>query len=60
MKKTRHDVLVARTADIDIRYERRTDRVFICDHMTGDMMIITGEMLEEAQIAIEILKHSAL
>ena len=57
MRKTRHDVLVARTADIDIRYERRTDRVFICDHMTGDMMIITGTMLEEAQAAIEVYKH---
>ncbi len=55
-----YDVTVARSADIDIRYDRRTARVIIMDHMTGDIMVITDAMLLEAAEAIETLRHSAL
>ena len=55
-----YDVTVARSADIDIRYDRRTARVIILDHMTGDIMVITDDMLLEAAEAIETLRHSAL
>ena len=66
-KPTLYDVLVARTADIDIRYTVATDRILIVDHMTGEILSLTGEILSltgdliiEAADAIEVLKHSAL
>ena len=55
-----YDVTVARSADLDIRYDRRTAREIIMDHMTGDIMVITDAMLLEAVEAIETMKHSAL
>ena len=59
-KPSHYDVLVARTADIDIRYTVATDRILIVDHMTGEIMPLTGDLIIEAAEAIEILKHSAL
>lgn len=59
-KPTLYDVLVARTADIDIRYTVATDRILIVDHMTGEIMSLTGDLITEAADAIEVLKHSAL
>lgn len=59
-KSNQYDVLVARTADIDIRYTVATDRILIVDHMTGEIMSLTGDLIIEAAEAIEILKHSAL
>lgn len=59
-KPDQYDVLVARTADIDIRYTVATDRILIVDHMTGEIMSLTGDLIIEAAEAIEILKHSAL
>lgn len=55
-----YDVTVARTSDIDIRYDRRTGRIIIMDHMTGDIMVISETIFIEAADAIETLKHSAL
>lgn len=55
-----YDVTVARTSDIDIRYDRRTGRVIIMDHMTGDIMVLSESMFIEAADAIETMKHSAL
>ena len=55
-----YNVTVARSADSDIRYDKRTARVILLDHMTGDIMVITDTMLLEAAEAIEILRHSAL
>lgn len=55
-----YDVTIARSSDIDIRYDRRTSRVIFLDHMTGDIMVITDSMLLEAAEAIETLRHSAL
>lgn len=60
LKANQYDVLVARTADIDIRYTVATDRILIVDHMTGEIMSLTGDLIIEAAEAIEILKHSAL
>lgn len=59
-KLSQYDVLVARTADIDIRYTVATDRILIVDHMTGDIMPLSGDLIIEAAEAIEVLKHSAL
>ncbi len=59
-KASQYDVLVARTADIDIRYTVATDRILIVDHMTGEIISLTGDLINEAAEAIEILKHSAL
>ena len=59
-KPSKYDVLVARTADIDIRYTVATDRILIVDHMTGEIISLTGDLINEAAEAIEILKHSAL
>ena len=55
-----YDVTIVRSSDIDIRYDRRTARVIILDHMTGDIMVITDAMLLEAAESIETLRHSAL
>ncbi len=55
-----YDVTIARSSDIDIRYDRRTCRVIIMDHMTGDIMVISETMFIEAADAIETMKHSAL
>ncbi len=60
LKANQYDVLVARTADIDIRYTVATDRILIVDHMTGEILSLTGDLIIEAAEAIEILKHSAL
>ena len=59
-KTSQYDVLVARTADIDIRYTVATDRILIVDHLTGEIMPLTGKLIIEAAEAIEILEHSAL
>ena len=59
-KASQYDVLVARTADIDIRYTVAIDRILIVDHMTGEIMSLTGDLIIETAEAIEILKHSAL
>ena len=59
-KPSLYDVLVARTADIDIRYTVATDRILIVDHMTDEILYLTGDLIIEAADAIEVLKHSAL
>ncbi len=59
-KPNQYDVLVARTPDIDIRYTVATDRILIVDHMTGEIISLTGDLINEAADAIYVLKHSAL
>ena len=59
-KPSQYDVLVARTTDIDIRYTVATDRILIVDHMTGEIISLTGDLINEAADAIYVLKHSAL
>ena len=54
------DYVVARELDIDIRYEPSTDRVFMVDTFTGELMVLKYETLEEAADAIETLRKSAL
>ena len=54
------DYVVARELDIDIRYEPTTDRVFLIDTFTGELMVLKYETLEEAADTIETLRKSAL
>ena len=54
------DYVVARESDIDIRYEPGTDRVFLIDTFTGELMVVKAETLEDAMDMIETLRKSAL
>jgi len=54
------DYVVARELDIDIRYEPSTERVFLVDTFTGELMVVKYETLEEAADTIETLRKSAL
>lgn len=54
------DYVVARELDIDIRYEPTTDRVFLIDTFTGELMVLKYETLEEAADTIGTLRKSAL
>lgn len=54
------DYVVARETDIDIRYEPSTDRVFLVDTFTGELMVIRADTLEEATDTIGTLRKSAL
>ena len=54
------DYVVARELDIDVRYEPSTDRVFLVDTFTGELMVVKAETLEDALDTIETLRKSAL
>ncbi len=54
------DYVVARELDIDLRYEPSTDRVFLVDTFTGELMVIRRETLEEACDTIETMRKSGI
>jgi hypothetical protein len=54
------DYVVARETDIDVRYEPGTDRVFLVDTFTGELMVLKAATLEEALDTIGTLRKSAL
>jgi hypothetical protein len=54
------DYVVARELDIDMRYEPSTDRVFLVDTFTGELMVIKRETLEEACDTIETMLKSGI
>ena len=54
------DYVVAREVDIDVRFEPETDRVFLIDTFTGELMVVKAETLEDALDTIETLRKSAL
>jgi hypothetical protein len=54
------DYVVAREVDVDIRYEPATDRVFLIDTFTGELMVLKAETLEDALDTIGTLRKSAL
>ena len=54
------DYVVARELDIDIRYEPMTDRVFLIDTFTGELMVIKRETLEEACDTMETMRKSGI
>jgi hypothetical protein len=54
------DYVVARELDIDIRYEPSTDRVFLVDTFTGELMVLKRETLEEASDTIETMRKSGI
>ena len=54
------DYVVARELDIDIRYEPSTDRVFLVDTFTGELMVIRRETLEGACDTIETMRKSGI
>lgn len=54
------DYVVARELDIDVRYEPGTDRVFLVDTFTGELMVLRRETLEEACDTIETMRKSGI
>ena len=54
------DMLVARDPYIDIRYEPMTDRAFIVDTDSGEMIVVRGALIVDAADTIEVLRKSAL
>ncbi len=54
------DYVVARELDIDVRYEPGTDRVFLVDTFTGELMVLTAKTLEEACDTIETMRKSGI
>ncbi len=54
------DMLVARDAYIDIRYEPLTDRAFVVDRDSGEMVVVRGPLIVDAADTIETLRKSAL
>lgn len=54
------DMLVARDAYIDIRYEPFTDRAFVLERDSGEMVVVRGSLVVEAADTIETLRKSAL
>ena len=54
------DYVVARELDIDIRYEPSTDRVFLVDTFTGELMVLTAKTLEEACDTMETMRKSGI
>ena len=54
------DYVVARELDIDIRYEPSTDRVFLIDTFTGELMVLRRDTLEEACDTIETMRKSGI
>ena len=54
------DYVVARELDIDVRFEPETDRVFLVDTFTGELMVLKAATLEDAVETIETLRKSAL
>lgn len=54
------DYVVAGELDIDIRYEPSTDRVFLVDTFTGELMVLKRETLEEACDTMETMRKSGI
>ncbi len=54
------DYVVARELDIDIRYEASTDRVFLVDSFTGELMVLKRETLDEACDTIATMRKSGI
>ena len=54
------DYVVSRELDIDIRYEPSTDRVFLVDTFTGELMVLKRETLEEACDTIATMRKSGI
>jgi hypothetical protein len=54
------DYVVARELDIDLRYEPSTDRVFLVDTFTGELMVLRRETLEEACDTIATMRKSGI
>ena len=54
------EMLVARDPYIDIRYEPMTDRAFIVDTDSGEMIVVRGALVVDAADTIETLRKSAL
>jgi len=54
------DMLVARDHYIDMRYEPMTDRAFIVDTDSGEMIVVRGALIVDAADTIEVLRKSAL
>lgn len=54
------DMLVARDPHMDIRYEPLTDRAFVLDRDSGEMVVVRGSLIVDAADTIEVLRKSAL
>lgn len=54
------DILVTCDDFIAIRYEPVTDRAFVMDYASGEMIVMGGDILVDAADTIETLRKSAL
>ena len=54
------DILVTCDGFIAIRYEPVTDRAFVMDYASGEMIVMGGDIIVDAADTIETLRKSAL
>ena len=54
------DILVTCDGFIAIRYEPVTDRAFVMDYASGEMIVMAGDIIVDAADTIETLRKSAL
>lgn len=54
------DILVTCEDFIAIRYEPSTDRAFVTDYASGEMIVMRGDLIVDAADTIETLRKSAL
>ena len=54
------DILVTCDDFIAIRYEPVTDRAFVTDYASGEMIVMGGDIIVDAADTIEVLRKSAL
>lgn len=54
------NIIVHRTADFDVRWDKVTDRIVIRDTLADEIMVVPVEMLYDVVDTIDTMRLSAL